>query len=218
MNQISHTKEFFMLAVNEKGKIPALKQIEIYGCLLASSLMELINGGFVNKDEKGFFTIANPLTEDLSYLQPLYDRIATTKKPKNIEKLATDYLSGGKHTEALLTALRESLVEKDYKEVVENQGLFRNKTIYVPKFKELTKIISKIRKQFFGDIPLEEETFRLVSLLEASNLTREYFGRIDTRLLKEKLEELPDSRTRQLAKELIDSTIVMMTVLTAVVT
>jgi len=102
MNQISHTKEFFMLAINEKGKIPAMKQTEIYGCLLASSLMELINGGFVNKDEKGYFIIANQLDDNFSYLQPLYDRIVAAKKPKNIDKLATDYLSGGKHMEALM--------------------------------------------------------------------------------------------------------------------
>ena len=118
----------------------------------------------------------------------------------------------------LITAIRDSLVEKDYKKVVDNQGLFKNKTVYIPKFDEVIKIVAKIRKQFFGDVPLEEETFRLVSLLEASKLTREYFGRIDTRLLKQKLEELPDSRTRQLAKEMIDSTIVMMAVITAVVT
>ena len=218
MSQISHTKEFFMLAVNEKGKIPAMKQTEIYGCLLASSLMELVNEGLVTKDEKGRFIISNPFDDRLSYLQPLYDRLASAKKPRKMEDLAADYLSGGKHMKELITAIRDSLVEKDYKKVVDNQGLFKNKTIYIPKFDEVIKIVAKIRKQFFGDVPLEEETFRLVSLLDASKLTREYFGRIDTRLLKQKLEELPDSRTRQLAKEMIDSTIVMMAVITAVVT
>ena len=215
---ISHTKEFFMLAVNEKGKIPAMKQTEIYGCLLASSLMELINHGLVTKDEKERFVISNPFDDQLSYLEPLYNRLAGAKKPQRMDDLASDYLWGSKHMKELITSLRESLVEKDYKDVIDNQGLFKNKTVYIPKFEEVIKIITKIRKQFFGEVPIEEETIRLVALLDASKLTREYFGRIDTRLLKQKLEELPDSKTRLLAKELIDSTVVMMSIITAAVT
>jgi len=218
MSQISYTKEFFMLAVNEKGKIPALKSIEIYGCLLAGSLMELMNEGMIVKDEKGRFSAAKKFDENFAYLYPLYERIATSKKPKNMEKIAADYLSGGKHTELLLTAFRESLVTKNYKDELNNQGLFKNKTLYIPKFEAIQKIVSKIRKQFFGTIQLEDETICLVALLEASKLTHEYFGKIDTKLLKKHLEELPASGTHALAKELIESTLVMMSVITAVVT
>ena len=70
---ISHTKEFFMLALNEKGKIPAMKSIEIYGCLLASGLMELMNHELVVKDEKGRFTVTEKdFDSELSYSICLY--------------------------------------------------------------------------------------------------------------------------------------------------
>lgn len=54
MNKLSHTKEFYLLAVNDKGEIPALSR-EIHACLLAGSIVELIKEGMIATDRDYLF-------------------------------------------------------------------------------------------------------------------------------------------------------------------
>jgi len=205
-----------MLAVNDKGKIPAMKSTEIHACLLAGGLMELMSADLIAKDEKGRLMIKNKLDDEFLYLLPLYERIATAKKPKTMEKLAMDYMSGGKHLDQLVANFKISLISKNYKDELNNQGLFKNKTIYVPKQEAVSEIVTKIREQFFGDEPLTDEIICLVSLLEASKLVHDYFGKFDAKALKKKMKELPVNGTHALARKIIDETITMMVVMTAI--
>jgi len=217
MTNLSYTKKFFMLAVNEKGKIPAMKSTEIHACLLAGGLMELMSAGIISKDEAGKITVEKKLDDEFLYLLPLYERIATAKKPKTVEKLAMDYMSSGKHMDQLVANFKISLISKNYKEELHNQGLFKNKTLYVPKEEAISDIVTTIREQFFGDLPLTDEIICVVSLLEASKLIHDYFGKFDAKLMKEKMRELPANGAHGLARKIIDETITMMVVMTAII-
>jgi len=212
MSNLSYTKEFFLLAVNGKGGIPLLKETGIYACLLAGGLIELIGAGMVSKDEKGRLVVTKEFDETFMYLFPLYERIASAKKsPK-----ATALLFESKQLKELITAVRDTLIAKDFKDELTNQGLFKNKTKYISKPEVVREIIEKINGQFFGDEPLDKKTVCLVAMLEASGLTRDYFGKIDAKLLKEQLKELENSDAGILANELIEHTTAMFATLAAV--
>ena len=214
---LSYTKKFFLLALNEKGKIPTSKSTQIYGCLIAGGLMELLNGGMVVKDEKERLSVVLPLDEEFSYLAPLYGHLKDAKKPKTVEKLAMDYLSGGKHLEQLVSSFSESLWMKNYKDAVSNQGLFKNKTFFVPKEEAIILIIDAIREQFLREGELEDEMICLVSLLDESKLLSEYFGKLDVKKIHQMLTEMPASGTHALARKMIDETITMMVVMNAII-
>ena len=209
MSNLSYTKEFFLLAVNGKGYIPALKEKEIYSCLLAGGIMELINEGMVFKDEKGRLSIVKEFDNTFTYLFPLYERIASAKKPIDMRNLFAS---------KLVTAVRDTLIARDCQDELTEQGLFKNKTKYISKPKVVQEIVAKIHAQFFGDEPLEDETVCLVALLDISGLTRDYFGKIDAKLLKDQLKDLPESNARTLANELIEFFTMLFVILPSVAT
>jgi len=204
---ISYTKEFFLLSVNSKGNIPALKSTEIYASVFAGCMMELVNTGMITKTDSGKFAIASDFDENYKHLYPLYEKIAAASKPISMERLFER-----KSLDKIITKFREMLVSMDYKDELTNQGIFKNKTKYVTKTEVVIEIVKKIRRQFFGEEALKSETICLVALLDVSGLLRDYFGKLDAKELKKRLKELPKSPSYALAKEVIGYVTVMLSI------
>jgi len=207
MTNLSYTKEFFLLSVNSKGNIPALKSTEIYASVFAGCMMELINTGMITKTDSGKFEIASDFDENYKHLYPLYEKIAATNKPVSMERLFER-----KSLDKIITKFREMLISMDYKDELTNQGIFKNKTKYVTKTEVVIDIVKKIRRQFFGEETLKSETICLVALLDVSGLLRDYFGKLDAKELKKRLKELPKSPSYALAKEVIGYVTVMLSI------
>ena len=182
-----------MLAINGKGNIPALNTA-IYPCLIVGSVMELINEGMVLKDEKGKLSVAKEFENNFTYLSPLYAFIAE-------KSVYVHELFHTKQLKEVTIAIRDTLISKDCKDILTHQGVFKNKTKYVSKPEIVQKIIARIHDQFFGDEPLDDKTACLVTLLDVSGLIRDYFGKIDAKLLKKQLEELPEREIQKLLAE-----------------
>lgn len=51
MKTLSYTQEYFLCAINKKGNIPALDDT-FPVCLVVGALMELLNHGYITRDEK----------------------------------------------------------------------------------------------------------------------------------------------------------------------
>jgi len=207
MNNISFTKEFFLMAVNSKGDIPALKSTEIYASVFAGCMVELLNTGLISKTYSGKFQIEREFDENYKHLFPLYEKIDAFDKP-----ISTERLFERKSLDNIIKKFREMLVSMDYKEELTHQGIFKNKTKYVTRPEVVIDIVKKIRRQFFGEEELQQETICLVALLNISGLLRDYFGKLDAKLLKKQLKELPKSPSYALAKEVIGYITVMLSI------
>jgi len=186
------------MAVNSKGDIPALKSTEIYASVFAGCIVELLNTGLISQTYSNKFQVIKEFGESNKYLLPLYERIDSFNKP-----VSTERLFERKSLDKVIKEFREMLVSMDYKEELTNQGIFKNKTKYVTRPEVVIDIVKKIRRQFFGEEELQPETICLVALLNISGLLRDYFGKLDTKLLKKQLKELPNSPSHTLAKQVV---------------
>jgi hypothetical protein len=133
MNELSYTQEYFLCAVNGKGNIPELKSPEISACLITGGILELLDRGFIARNEKNKLSARKPWNNAAPYLKPLYDTIAAFKKPKDVISAAEPYLLGGKSLSGLMTLYGTSLVAVGCADETVTQGLLKAKTKYVPK-------------------------------------------------------------------------------------
>ena len=205
MSNLSHTKEFFMLVVSKKGKVPALKSVKICAGLFAGGIAELFSKKMISKDENGEFFSNDNFKESYIYLFPLYEVIKTANKPVNMQEIAHSYYNSccGKKPAQLEASIRDKLISRNAKTEIKT-GFLRSKTNLVPKPEKVQAIISKIRAQLLGAEPLATDTFYLVDLLLKSTMAQKHFSNEDVTRLKIRLEELYASGAYLLEKQLID--------------
>jgi hypothetical protein len=206
MNTLSYTQEYFLCAVNDKGKPRAL-DTSFQPCLLAGGLMELLHHGYITRDEKKRFISGKAWDNRLSYVQPLYETIVQSKKPASIDSLAETYALGlsQKSFDELFSAIGASLAASGYADEVTNQGLLKEKTGFVPKAGAVTRIIEKVRAEFLEDGTVTEETLCLALLLDKGELIRDYFSKVEKQTLKKRLKEMRASEAIDASvKEIFD--------------
>jgi len=201
MSDLSFTQEYYLCAVNSKGNSP-IDGGEFTACLVIGDIMEMLGQGLISKDEKNRFSIAKSWDDSLPYTKPVYDAIASSKRPKE----AADYLFGlnFKEINNLSSSIGASLVSAGCADEADNQGFFKNKTKYVPKPEAVTSVIEKVRAEFLEDGPMTDETVCLAALLDAGNLIRDYFSKVEAKLLKDRLKEIKESETYSAVREIID--------------
>ncbi|MDR2163519.1 MAG: GPP34 family phosphoprotein [Clostridiales Family XIII bacterium] len=205
MDTLSFTQEYYLCAINDKGNIPAL-DMEVPVCLLAGGMMELTRQGYVSYDEKKRFVIAKPWDDALPYLKPLYDKVASFKKPQKIEGVVGAYeVSLQEPFPELLAAFGASLTAAGYADQLNDQGLLKNKTRYAPKPEAVTRIIEKIRAEFLEDGVISDDTLCLAALLDGSHLIRRYFSKFEADALKKRLKEVRGSEAYALLKKFLYS-------------
>ncbi|MCL1882755.1 MAG: GPP34 family phosphoprotein [Defluviitaleaceae bacterium] len=219
MKNLSYTQEYYLCAVNAKGRLSLSKGTEIDCAFFAGAIMELLEHGFVKTKENECIVCDKPLDDDFAYLRPLYDFIATQKKPRGLKDLGTDWMICFKLRNKTWDELREAIgtslaVHGDVEELT-NQGLLRNKTRFAPKAGTVTPIVERIRAELLEDGTVTQETVCLTALLDNSRLIGDYFSKFESDALKKRLEELKDNEAFATARDVVERITFVLTAVTA---
>lgn len=205
MKNLSYTQEYYLCAVNDKGE---LKTDAIHGALFAGAVFELLDNGYIEfaADKRERVVVSKPLDDAFAYLKPLYDFIASQKKPLERTSI-TDFVFNAKHRNELISTIGSSLVVLGYATELPlpPQGLLKSKTRYAPKADVEKPIIEKIRAEIIEDENMTNETFYLTVLLTHSNAIHNYFNKIESDVLEKRLAEVRNSDAFAVTREVFES-------------
>ncbi|MDR2587223.1 MAG: GPP34 family phosphoprotein [Coriobacteriales bacterium] len=219
MQTLSYTQEYYLCAVNDKGNPKSFKSDEVAACLLVGGIAELVEQGLIARDEKKRFVVVRPWDDSLPYLKPLYEALASFKKPKNIKGLAESYLLGLNHKlpDELMATIGASLVAANCADELTDQGLLKNKTRYAPKPEAVTRAIEKLRAEFLEEGVVADETLCLAAFLDKSGLIRDYFSKVEKETLKKRLREVREREASASVKQVLDEITAVYAVITITV-
>jgi len=205
MKDLSITQKYYLCAFNEKGKAPLFTNEDVMASLITAGIIELNAQGLITQEEKQRFTIAKPWDESLTHLEPLYQAIATFKKPCNpTDVLGYYYLQlTEKRLRALLASIGTSLVDAQLADELPNQGLLSKTTKYAPKPEATAEVMNSIRDEVLGDEPITDETARLLFLLKCSGSLNKHFSKEERPTLKARLKEVEKSEATAQAEAII---------------
>ena len=184
MKDLSITQEYLLCALNKKGKIPAFGN-EIQTCFVAGALLELLNNEFVKIQDKK--VVINKKLDETTFghLRPLYSFI---------ERLND-----------LIQSVGDSLVAADCAEGKKERGIFGGeKARYFAKAEGIEYVVQKIRAELLEDGDLSDETVCLTSLFNKSGLLKQYFSRYESKQLNDRINEIKNSESNRLVKEMLD--------------
>ncbi|MCL2053410.1 MAG: GPP34 family phosphoprotein [Oscillospiraceae bacterium] len=207
MKQLSYMQEFFLCAVNKKGKIPSSRAGYISACLIAGGMAELLNCGSIVRNEKDKLTAEKPLADNLPYLKPLYEKIAALKKPKSAKGIAEMFIAGfsRKPLDELCLAFGLSLSEAGYADALTKQGRKKVKIKYAPKEEAVKRVIEKVRAEVLEEGEMTAETLCLTAMLDKCGIVRNYFSKVEAKDLKKRVKEARESELYASVKEICDS-------------
>lgn len=212
MRDLSITQEYFLCALNEKGKISSMNT-EKQVCIVASGLIEMKLQQCIAMD-KNTITLIDSLPENMNYLKPLYDYISEAKTVK-IRKLLEAYTwsFSVKNLNNLIESVGHSLEEKECVEVSETTGLWGNKRSFIPTVGTVNGVIDKVKAEIMEEGTITEEVIALVVLLEKSKLIKTYFSKFEQKEIKNKMKELINSPVGQEIKDMVQYIEDLMTII-----
>lgn len=203
MSNLSYTQEYLLCVLKPKGTIPAISSTQIATCLVAGGLLELLNLQVISIDNKKKITIEKNLDSSANHLEPLY-QVIHSKKVMTIQDLATKYaFSTGKLLNEYIKALSNTMSENN-QVTIETGGLLKNKTLFIPNENEVLKIIEKIRAEFLEEGVISDETLVLGALLQKSGFMKQYFSQYESKILKDRVNEIKNSLEGNFVKEMVD--------------
>lgn len=210
MKDLAITQEYFICAVNSKGKISSFSTEKLV-CLIASGLLELKMENCIQLDKKSV-VVTHSLPKTKAYLKPLYDFI-DKPKPVRLEKILEAYIYSinDKVLYTLINAIGYSLKDLDLVEVTHS-----DKTAYIPNARAVHYVIDMIRSEFLEEGEVTDDIATLLILLGKSKLLKTYFSDYEQKEIKTKLKTLTHSDTGQMIKETVayvDNMITMISVL-----
>lgn len=204
MSGRSVTQEYYMLAVNEKGYMPAMRSAESNAGLVVAAVAELLLNGVITMGDKKLLVgkklvVEKELPGELGYLASLYGYLR--EKTRSTGKLMSDYLaSTGSRIRQLTCELGEALVEAGAAKPAEG-GLFGGKVLYVPERDEKEAVVRRLKSAIAADGELSVHDAALLAILRETKNLSQYFSAFEQDALKERLKELKQNpRNRELAK------------------
>lgn len=213
MKNLTPTQEFTLCALDEKGNLSNLKQVEISVCLLASMFYEMLEAkNIAFNEKKKLIALSQPDTSKL-YLTFLYQKIQ--KKPISVSNLSETYIFSitKNFEEEILSPLLDELAAIDTLEIQKQDGFLGTKSLYIPDTKTVNTIIEKVRAEFLEDGSISDETLVLGVLLQHSGLLKRYFSKYENDKLKERIKDLNQSEIYSLVKKLLDEIILIISVI-----
>ena len=212
MKDLTLTQEYFICAVNDKGKLSSFN-VDRLVCLLASGMLELLLSGCISIDggKKRILSgsgksvsVTGPLPEEKEFLRPLYDYL-NQGKPVKMEKLLEDYhySFSGKRMNSLIDSIGESLAEEGLAQAAD-AGLFEGVRRFLPTKDAINRVVDLARSELLEDEEVTEDIAALVILLEKSGVIREYFSRYEQKEMKERLTAITQSPEGAMVKEMLD--------------
>lgn len=201
MKDLTISQEYFICAVNEKG-ILSSSNAKAVACLVASGLFEMQLEECIRIDDKKISVCAE-LPNNLYYLKPLYD-IINQPKPIKIETIVKTHAFslGDKKLQELINSITIALKEKNMVVPVK-VGLFGTKENYAPKKEIVKNVIEKIRSELLENGEVSEDVIILTSLLDKAGLLKEYFSKFEQQELCSRLDEIRNSESGIIVKQMI---------------
>lgn len=200
----SVTQEYYMLAVNEKGYMPAMRSAESNAGLVVAAVAELLLNGVITMGDKKLLVgkelaVVKELPGELGYLASLYGYLR--EKTRSTGKLMNDYLaSTGSRIRQLTCELGAALVEADAAKSAEG-GLFGGKVLYVPERDGKEAVVRRLKSAIVADGELSVHDAALLAILRETKNLSQYFSAFERDVLQERLKELKQNpRNRELAK------------------
>lgn len=197
MNRKSIAQEYFVLATNEKGNMPAMYKEESNAGIVAAGLMDLLLNGIVTVEKKKI-TVIKDIPHEFGHIASLYTYL--NEKPRSTDKLMSDYIaSTGSRIRQLATEIGESLLA-DSAAVKGEGGLFGNKTTYIPEKSYKDEVIGIIRSAVTKDEEMTSHDMELIYILKETKNLNQYFSKYKSDELKAKLKEMKKNpQNKQLA-------------------
>ena len=226
MKDLTLTQEYFICAVNDKGKLSSFN-VDRLVCLLASGMLELQLSGCISIDggKKRILSgsgksvsVTGPLPEEKEFLRPLYDYL-NQGKPVKMEKLLEDYhySFSGKRLNSLHDSIGESLAEEGLAQAAD-AGLFESVRRFLPTKDAINRVVDLARSELLEEGEVTEDIAALVILLEKSGVIREYFSRYEQKEMKERLAAITKSPEGAMVKEMLDYVNSMLDTITVLIT
>ncbi|WP_099203448.1 GPP34 family phosphoprotein [Miniphocaeibacter massiliensis] len=200
MEDLSLSQEFFLLSLNEKGKISSINT-DLNVCVVASALFELSLRNIVKIEDKKTEVIEE-LPQDMEYLLSFYKYLK--EKVRKINNIISDYTQSfsGKKIYNLYYDLGQSLYKNnivDFKE----KGKLDSMDIFIPKKSIVENIINEIKKELLGSEKLDVKTVVLTNLLDKSHQLKQYFSSYEKKDLKNRLKEIKNSEENKMIQDML---------------
>lgn len=213
MDRKSIAQEYCVLAVNENGYFPVLRQDDSKAGLLAAGMMDLMLADVVTVERKRI-AVGKALPWELGHLAPLYAYLE--ERPHTLDKLMEDYmLCGEKRFQELAAGIGESLAAAGAA-VKGKGGLFGGKDLYLPEKGYKDALVAQLRAVVAGEGELSAHDGALVYILKETKNLGQYFSRYESGRLRERLKGLRQNpQNRQLAEIIgyLDDTMAMVSML-----
>lgn len=201
MNRKSIAQEYFVLATNEKGSMPAMRSDESKAGIVVAGVMDLLLNDIVTIEKKKI-TVIKGKTKELGHITSLYTYL--NKKPCSINKLMSDYMiSTGSRIKQLTAELGESLLADNVATKGEG-GLFGNKTIYIPEKSYKDEVIGIIKSVVTKDEEITPHDMALIYILKETKNLNQYFSKHESDKLKDKLKEMKKNPQNKLLRDMIN--------------
>lgn len=202
MKDLTISQKYYLCALNEKGRFPALS-MEVPVCILAGGLLDLILSNCVAIGENKKMKILDTLNDENRHLSSLYTFIKESK-PMKVEKLTSEYILTLRETKLkqLLSDISTSLVEIGYVTPALG-GLLGRSPCFIPSSTAVDGIIQNIRAELLDGGAVSEDIIALTSLMHKSNTLKQYFSSYEKDQLKDRLKEIKDTPFNRLVKEMV---------------
>lgn len=196
VNRKTVAEEYYLLAVNDKGGMPAMRGDESNAGLVAAGVVDLLSGGVIEWEKKKI-SVARELPGELRHLSSLYGYLR--EKPRTAEKLMSDYIaSTGARLRELTAGIGEAL-EAAGAAKKEKGGFLGSRTVYIPEKSGRDEAADRLRSAVTGEEISPRDMALIIILKETKNLNP-YFSESERAAVKERLKEMKSHpQNRQLA-------------------
>lgn len=212
MNRKSIAQEYFVLATNEKGNMPAMHREESNAGIIVAGIMDLLLSDTITMEKKKI-TVIKDISGELGHLVSLYTYLRG--KSRTTDKVMSDYLlSTGSRIKKLTAEIGESLLA-DGLVTKGAGGLFGNKPIYIPEKSYKDEVIRIIKSVVTKDDEITPHDMALIYILKETKNLNQYLSGTEKDKLKAKLKETKKNPQNKQVADMInyvsDMTAVMAT-------
>lgn len=186
MERKSVAQEYYVLAVNKAGNMPAMNINELNAGLIVAEVIDLSAEKVISVEKKKIAVIKE-LPGELSHLAPLYDYLG--EKPRSTDKLMGDYAMSGKKMRELTASIGESLAAAGLADKEEG-GLFGGKTVYIPKKAYKDELVDTLKAVAFGEDEWNPRDVALIAILAQTKILNQYFSKYEREDFKARLKEI----------------------------
>lgn len=207
MKDLSVAQEYLLCSLNDKGKFSTFNS-KLPVAFVAGAILELLLNDCIKIEKKKLLVIGQ-LPQNCWYLQSLFEWL-NEAAPKSIEKVVGQYALSftNKRMNLLLDQVGSSLEETGSVTRIEGR-----KPAFLPNTSAVDHVIQKIRAELLEPAPLSDEMVALVSLMDKAGQIKQFFSSYEANLLKKRLQEIRQSDSSKLVKQMVEYVDIMMIII-----